>query len=133
MRSARDRPDEVANLPLLVGQGVPGHKRILGALRFAERCESAERAGAQSKGGFAHRPWCAAPQRLKFTELFRGEQGKGLRVSRYLDEREVRFSVWDETGEKMRAKAAVSLDADEAARLALFLAETEAPTEPLAI
>jgi hypothetical protein len=41
--------------------------------------------------------------------------------------------VWDESGEQMRAAAAVSLDEDEAARLARFLAETEAPTEPLAI
>jgi hypothetical protein len=85
------------------------------------------------EGRFRYCPWCAAPQRLKFTELFLGDRGKGMRVSRYLAERQVRFSVWDETGQKMRAKAAVSLDQDEAARLASFLAETEAPTEPLAI
>jgi hypothetical protein len=85
------------------------------------------------EGRFRYCPWCAAPQRLKFTELFVGDRGKGLRVSRYLAERQVRFSVWDESGEKMRASAAVSLDEDEATRLALFLAETEAPTEPLAI
>jgi hypothetical protein len=85
------------------------------------------------EGRFRYCPWCATPQRLKFTELFVGDRGKGLRVSRYLAERQVRFSVWDESGEKMRASAAVSLDEDEAARLAGFLAETEAPTEPLAI
>ena len=62
-----------------------------------------------------------------------GDHGKGLRVSRYLAERQVRFSVWDESGEKMRASAAVSLDQDEAARLAAFLAEAEASTEPLAL
>jgi hypothetical protein len=42
-----------------------------------------------------------------------------LRVSRYLPEERVRFSVWDETG---RARAAVSLDEREAARLAEFVA-----------
>jgi hypothetical protein len=46
------------------------------------------------------------------------DQGKALRVSRYLDERHVRFSVWDESG---RAEAAVSVDEREAERLARFL------------
>lgn len=44
---------------------------------------------------------------------------KALRVSRYLPERRVRFSVWDDTG---RAQAVVSLHEDEAARLASFVA-----------
>jgi hypothetical protein len=72
-------------------------------------------------------PWCAAPQRLKLTELFRphpeieGDEAKVLRVSRYLDSpvgRHVRFSIWDESA---TAVAAVSLDDDEAARLVGFL------------
>ena len=66
-------------------------------------------------------PWCAAPQRRKLVEFFRAHErdhGKALRVSRYLDERHVRFSVWDESG---RAEAAVSLDEREAGRLARFL------------
>lgn len=81
-------------------------------------------------------PWCATPQRLKIVDFFRGhpviegDRGKALRVSRYLGaaaERHVRFSVWDDSGETARATAAVSLDDEEAARLARFLAETAAP------
>ena len=67
-------------------------------------------------------PWCAAPQRRKLVEFFRGADGDSrmaLRVSRYLPERRVRFSVWDETG---RVRGAVSLDDDEAARVGEFLA-----------
>jgi hypothetical protein len=67
-------------------------------------------------------PWCATPQRSKLVEFFLGaddDSRKALRVSRYLPERRVRFSVWDDTG---TAKAAVSLDEDEAARLAAFVA-----------
>jgi hypothetical protein len=66
-------------------------------------------------------PWCAAPQRRKLVEFFRGAdpgEGRALRVSRYLQERLVRFRVWDETG---TVRAAVSLDEDEAARLAEFV------------
>jgi hypothetical protein len=69
-------------------------------------------------------PWCAAPQRRKLVEFFRGadeDARRALRVSRYLPERRVRFSVWNETG---TAQAAVSLDEDEAARLAEFLTDT---------
>jgi hypothetical protein len=40
-------------------------------------------------------------------------------VSRYLAEERVRFSVWDESG---TARAAVSLDEREAARLGAFVA-----------
>ena len=66
-------------------------------------------------------PWCAAPQRVKLVEFFAGsgdDAGRALRVSRYVSEGHVRFSVWDETG---RAEAAVSIDEDEARRLAAFL------------
>jgi hypothetical protein len=70
----------------------------------------------------AHRfcPWCAAPQRRKLVEFFRGDSddGRALRVSRYLSEHRVRFSVWDEAG---RVRATVSLDEGEAARLAEFV------------
>ena len=72
----------------------------------------------------AHRycPWCASPQRRKLVEFFRSAdpaESRALRVSRYLPERLVRFSVWDETG---TVRAAVSLDEDEARRLAEFVA-----------
>ena len=66
-------------------------------------------------------PWCAAPQRAKLVEFFAGtgaEAGKALRVSRYLGEGHVRFSVWDESG---TAEAAVSVEEGEAARLVGFL------------
>jgi hypothetical protein len=67
-------------------------------------------------------PWCAAPQRRKLVEFFRAhprEEGRALRVSRYLtDDPHVRFSVWSSEGV---AEAAVSLEEDEAARLAAFL------------
>jgi endogenous inhibitor of DNA gyrase (YacG/DUF329 family) len=67
-------------------------------------------------------PWCSEPLRLKLVELFRGaddDEHRALRVSRYVPERRVRFSVWDETG---TARAAVSLDVDEAERLGAFVA-----------
>jgi hypothetical protein len=72
-------------------------------------------------------PWCAAPQRLKLVEFFRPhrlDRGKALRVSRYLGAPgggHVRFSVWTELDDGARAEAAVSLDEDEAARLARFI------------
>ena len=71
---------------------------------------------------FRYCPWCAAPQRSKLVEFFVGtgaEVGKALRVSRYIDEGHVRFSVWNETG---TAEAAVSIDDVEARRLSGFLA-----------
>lgn len=96
--------------------------------------------GGTVERSFRFCPWCASPQRLKLVEFFRphplieGDRGKALRVSRYLgeseDERHVRFSVWDESGELVRAEAAVSLDEREAERLADFLGET-APTREL--
>lgn len=73
-------------------------------------------------------PWCAWPLRSKLVEFFpphpliAGDEGKALRVTRYCAadaaDRHVRFSVWDDSGS---ARAAVSLDEAEAARLADFL------------
>jgi len=73
-------------------------------------------------------PWCATPQRLKIVQFFSphaaiaADRGKLLRVSRYLGlptaEPHVRFSVWNEDGV---AEAAVSLDEEEAGRLAGFI------------
>jgi hypothetical protein len=75
--------------------------------------------------------WCAAPQRLKVVEFFpahpriESDVAKALRVSRYLgaedDERHVRFSIWNEDGQRARAESAVSLAEEEAERLAGFL------------
>jgi len=73
------------------------------------------------EGDYRYCPWCAAPQRAKLVEFFGGtgnESGRALRVSRYVDERHVRFSVWDESG---TAEAAVSIDEGEAQRLAAFI------------
>jgi len=78
--------------------------------------------GGETAEEYRYCPWCAAPQRRKLVEFFAGvdaDRGRALRVSRYLPERRVRFSVWDETG---TARAAVSLEEDEAARLAEFVA-----------
>src|SRR5438105_1422899 len=81
------------------------------------------RCGSEVEPRFRFCPWCATPQRRKLVEFFRGhprDHDKALRVSWYLDdERQVRFSVWDESGV---AKAAISLDEDEAHRLSAFLA-----------
>jgi hypothetical protein len=71
---------------------------------------------------FRYCPWCAAPQRSKLVEFFQSadpHESRSLRVSRYVPEERVRFSVWDESG---TARAAVTLDDEEAARLAAFLA-----------
>jgi len=73
------------------------------------------------EGDYRYCPWCAAPQRAKLVEFFGGtgnESGRALRVSRYVDERHVRFSVWNESG---TAEAAVSIDEGEAQRLAAFI------------
>jgi hypothetical protein len=74
-------------------------------------------------------PWCGAAQRLKIVEYFAGlpvaagDEGKGLRVSRYLTAPgHVRFSVWS-VG---RVDGAVSIDEEEARRLASFLRGTDA-------
>lgn len=82
--------------------------------------------GGVSERSYRFCPWCAAPQRRKLVEFFRPhaaiDAGRALRVSRYLgaggDERHVRFSIWNESGE---AEAAVSLDEAEADRLARFV------------
>ena len=78
--------------------------------------------GRETAAEYRFCPWCAAPQRSKLVEFFRGtddDAHRAVRVSRYLPERRVRFSVWDESG---TARAAVSLDEEEAARMAAFLA-----------
>jgi hypothetical protein len=83
------------------------------------QCRHCER---EVEGEFRYCPWCATPQRRKLVEFFRGaddDSHRALRVSRYLPERRVRFSVWDETG---TARAAVTLDDEEAGRLAEYLA-----------
>jgi hypothetical protein len=72
-------------------------------------------------------PWCASPTRRKLVEFFPAvddEPGRALRVSRYLQDRHVRFSVWDETG---RAQAAVSIPDGEAERLAGYLVSSRDP------
>src|SRR5437588_10707744 len=85
------------------------------------------RCGSEVEPRFRFCPWCAAPQRRKLVEFFRAhprDEGRALRVSRYFgDEPQVRFSVWSEDGV---AQAAVSLEEDEAARLAAFLARPRA-------
>jgi hypothetical protein len=84
--------------------------------------------GGELAAAFRFCPWCAAPQRRKLVEFFRAhphDEGRALRVSRYLtEEPHVRFSVWSAEGV---AEAAVSLEEDEAERLAFFLAAPEAP------
>jgi hypothetical protein len=94
--------------------------------------------GGQVESSFRFCPWCAAPQRRKLTEFFlphpeiEGDQGRALRVSRYLAPdllRHVRFSIWGGGARWRRVEAALSLDEDEAQRLVRFLtldAEAEA-------
>ena len=85
--------------------------------------------GAAVERAFRFCPWCAAPQRRKLVELFTaapgidGDAPLALRVSRYLDEGHVRFSVWN--GE--RADAAVSIDEADLPRLHRLLAPPPAP------
>ena len=89
--------------------------------------------GVSVERKFRFCPWCAAPQRRKIVEFFPAhaalpaDRGKALRVSRYLQERHVRFSVWSESGV---VAGAVSISEEEAARLAHFLGE-EADTQEL--
>jgi hypothetical protein len=77
--------------------------------------------GSETEARFRFCPWCGAAQRRKVVEFFwphANSPGRALRVSRYFgDEPQVRFSVWDDGV----ARAAVSLDEDEALRLAEFL------------
>lgn len=84
--------------------------------------------GGELAASFRFCPWCAAPQRRKLVEFFRAhprDAGKALRVSRYLTEDpHVRFSVWNAEGV---AEAAVSLEEEEAERLAGFLVTQKPP------
>jgi hypothetical protein len=85
------------------------------------RCPHCER---EVEPEFRFCPGCAEPLRLKLVEFFLGadpEEHRSLRVSRYLETGRVRFSVWDETG---TVRGAVSLDEDEAERLAEFVGPT---------
>lgn len=88
--------------------------------------------GGELEAAYRFCPWCAMPQRRKLVEFFRAhprDDGKALRVSRYLTEDpHVRFSVWSADGV---AEAAVSLEEDEAERLAAFLAAPSPKREPL--
>jgi double zinc ribbon protein len=82
------------------------------------RCPHCER---EVDAEFRFCPGCGEPLRLKLVEFFTGAdpaEHRSLRVSRYLETGLVRFSVWDETG---TVRAAVSLDDDEAERLASFV------------
>ena len=97
------------------------------------------RCGGAVDGSFRFCPWCAAPQRIKLVEFFRphalipGDRHKALRVSRYFGlrtEAHVRFSVWSETDDSAEATAAVSLDEDEARRVASFLLEGDVRRSP---
>jgi hypothetical protein len=78
--------------------------------------------GGTVEDAFRFCPWCSTPQRRKLVEFFRAhprDGDKALRVSRCLTEDpHVRFSVWNERGV---ATAAISLDEEEAQRLASFL------------
>jgi hypothetical protein len=99
-----------------------------------------ERCGTPVERSFRFCPWCAAPQRLKLVEFFRphpripGNRGRALRVSRYLGpddaERHVRFSVWADSPRGAQAQAAVSLEEEEAERLASFLTLGAPPRRP---
>ena len=80
--------------------------------------------GRRIERSFRFCPWCAAPQRLKLVEFFPGhaeiesDRGKALRVSQYLEDGHVRFSVWNESGV---AEAAISISDEQAGRLGAFL------------
>ena len=86
-------------------------------MRACETC------GGEVERQFRFCPWCSAPLRRKLTEFFLGDGGRALRVSRYLaaEERQVRFSVWNESGV---AEAVVSLSDEEADRMADFVMHT---------
>jgi hypothetical protein len=106
---------------------------------------SCRQCGGDVEAAFRFCPWCGHVQRLKLTEFFfghgaiEGEARRALRISRYLgedaEERHVRFSVWSESVPgKTTVEAAVSLDEDEADRVARFLSyapEIAPPAETL--
>ena len=85
--------------------------------------------GRDVEAVFRFCPWCGGAQRRKLVEFFRAhprDVGRALRVSRYFgDDPQVRFSVWEDGV----ARAAISLDEDEARRLA-GLPPRYAPVEP---
>ncbi len=93
--------------------------------------------GEELEARFRFCPSCGLAQRRKVVEFFwphANSAGRALRVSRYFgDDPQVRFSVWDDGV----ARAAVSLDEDEALRLAEFVVRTqnasgsESPTQTL--
>jgi hypothetical protein len=93
--------------------------------------------GEELEARFRFCPSCGLAQRRKVVEFFwphPNSAGRALRVSRYFgDDPQVRFSVWDDGV----ARAAVSLDEDEALRLAEFVVRTqnasgsESPTQTL--
>lgn len=102
---------------------------------------SCKTCGEEVESAFRFCPWCGHAQRIKLTEFFFGHPAiegaahRVLRISRYFgeepDERHVRFSVWsDSGGGKTRVEAAVSLDEEEAERVAHFLGTTERSPEP---
>jgi hypothetical protein len=84
--------------------------------------------GRKVEARFRFCPFCGATLRRKLVEFFRphpNSAGRALRVSRYVgEEPQVRFSVWDDGV----ARAAVSLEEDEAQRLAAFLAQSDPAT-----
>jgi hypothetical protein len=86
--------------------------------------------GEELEARFRFCPLCGVAQRRKAVEFFwphPNSAGRALRVSRYFgDEPQVRFSVWDDGV----AKAAVSLDEDEARRLADFVSRNESGVRP---
>jgi hypothetical protein len=89
--------------------------------------------GGELEASYRFCPWCAAPQRRKLVEFFRAhprDLGMALRVSRYLtEEPHVRVTVWSADGV---AETAVSLEEEEAERLAAFLTAPSPRREPLA-
>ena len=90
--------------------------------------------GQDVQAAFRFCPWCGAAQRRKLVEFFRGheslDRGRSLRVSRYFrthdQEPHVRFSVWNEEGE---AQAALSIEEEDAGRLATFLRPPARPRQ----
>jgi hypothetical protein len=86
--------------------------------------------GEELEARFRFCPLCGVAQRRKVVEFFwphPNSAGRALRVSRYFgEEPQVRFSVWDDGV----AKAAVSLDEDEARRLADFVSRNESGVRP---
>ena len=102
---------------------------------------SCRQCGGEVEGAFRFCPWCGHAQRLKVTEFFFGHGGleresrRALRISRYLgdaaDERHVRFSVWSEAVPgQTRVEGAVSIDEDEAERVARFLSDASEIAPP---